>query len=212
MGFGYRLRESCADRRGGLVCVCVFGLRGGGGGLTVIMVLQFVLKRMINPSLWFSIHLMGGCSISSLLCEHLNKHAASHATLSACLASQHKFVCTVVQIYTHAMCTISVCLCYMCVNNSHSNLWECRMSNTEYEPLFQGNIISYFYVEFTLARSALIRPPPSFFTAQSKTTLYTRQPQSQEARNDSLCNLLCSFECCNLDANSAGIIQIVSRG
>lgn len=57
------------------------------------------------------------------------------------------------------VCTCVSACAHVPVENTHSDLWECRMSNTVDVPLFQGNIISYFYMEFTLALTTLSWPP-----------------------------------------------------
>lgn len=80
-------------------------------------------------------------------------------------------------IYAHVYFAV-VCVClsasgHLPVENPHSALWACRMSSTVDVPLFQGNIISYFYMEFTLTLWA--EPPPRVLRSSSNDvrSLYT---------------------------------------
>lgn len=66
-------------------------------------------------------------------------------------------------IFMHVACVqyiLGVMVCahsclHVPVENS-TDLWECGMSNAVDVLLFQENIISYFYMEFTLAHTTLL--------------------------------------------------------
>lgn len=169
--------------RGRVACVHVCVWEGERGVETVIVVSQFVLKRMINPSLWFCIHLTGCCSRSvycyMCVCDSAQACVSLHMQAWITMCSEQAWVLRVI-LYGCAYCIIvyslytrvwrtralfCVCACtHLPVEYPHSDLWECKMSNTAHVPLFLRNIISYFYMEFTLVLTALSQPPLSSYS------------------------------------------------
>lgn len=140
-------------------------------------------------------HLCASVQVCVLVCS---------CTPGLCPDTQSKHVCTAVCVCVK----LCICMCvYLCVcrEYTHSDLWECRMSNTVDVLLFQRNIIIYFYMalrwhlpllpghhwSFTLSYTARCHSP-------SNNSLCTHQAHFQEPGNDSLCNLMCGFDCCNL--------------
>lgn len=108
MWFCYRLRELRRERErgreGGGLCMCVWEREREGSRERVIVVSQFVLKRMINPSLWFCIHLTGCCSMSKCVC------ACVCICTSVCL-SMHN-ACLAYAVLHRASTSAQACMCW----------------------------------------------------------------------------------------------------
>lgn len=116
-----------------------------------------------------------------------------------CSVTQSRHVCTglCVVISMHVVCCVyivyilvCVCMCaLMClhvpVENTHSDLWECRMSNTV---LYKGTLLAIFIWSFSPLSLLVIA-----FTYGAAV------PAAIRPQTFTFCNLMCGFECCNLD-------------
>lgn len=110
------------------------------------------------------------------------------------------FMCVCIYLRLSYICSFMF-TAHVLPETTLSDLWECGMSNiVDVLLLFfpGGNIISYFYVWSLRWHSPLSALRRRAFTQSClHFSAHDRlRPRRQE--NDRLCNLLCSFKCCNL--------------